>query len=148
MVTAILVALLLANISTSFTSVIVSAFPSVNKIIAGTTLSLLFWLFQISGIMILLMRVQTRERLSAFAPFIQNRLRLAITAISVVLTVEIFCAAIMFWAYVAFQGVYSPRGPFAFIGHFMIDSVIRELGLVIILVWLMPTQNRKTPKRA
>jgi hypothetical protein len=148
MVTAILAAFLLGNISTSFATIIVSEFPSVSKLTTGTTLSLLFWLLQISGIMILLMRVHTRERLSMLAPFFQNRFRLAITAISVVLTIEVFCAAILFWAYVAFQGDYSPGGPFAFIGNFMIHSVIRELGLVAILVWLMPTQNQKAPKRA
>ncbi|HEY1718970.1 MAG TPA: permease prefix domain 1-containing protein [Verrucomicrobiae bacterium] len=148
MVTAILAAFLLTATSTSLAVVFVSCFPSVEKITNETTLNILFWILQIIGILRLILNGGMNRQFSMLASLLQNRLRLGITAICIVLTVEIFCAAILFWAYVAHDGPYSPMGPFWFIGNHVSNSLIRDLSLVSILIWLAPTQNRKTPKRA
>jgi hypothetical protein len=148
MIAAILAAFLLYSVSTSLAVIVGSYFPIIEKVVSESALILLLWILQILGMTILFTRGNGNQQLSLLISFIQNRFRLAIVLILGVLTVQIFCATIMFLAFVGFRGVYSPMGPFAFIGKHVLFSMIQDLGLVAILVWLMPPQNRKTPKRA
>jgi hypothetical protein len=148
MTTAILVAVILMDFSTSLAVILHSYFPSITKNMSEAAINLSFWIIQIVGITALLVYGKAARQFSFLTSFIQNRFRLAIVATLSVLAVNVVCAAILFWGYAEFRGIYSPMGPFAFIGNWLFHSTIRELGLVAILVWLMPTQNRKTPKRA
>jgi hypothetical protein len=148
MIAAILAAFLLYSISTSLAVAVESYFPILEKIVSESILILLFWILQILGMTILFTRGTGNQQLSLLISFIQSRFHLAIISILGVLAVQIFCVTIMFLAFVGFQGVYSPMGPFAFIGKHILFSMIQDLALVALLVWLMPTQNRKTPKRA
>jgi hypothetical protein len=148
MIAAILAAFLLSSISTSLAVAVGSYFPIIEKTVNESALNLLFWILQVLGMIALFMRGHRSQKFSFLTSFIQNRFRLATISTLIVLAVEIFCAAIMFWAFVGFRGIYSPMGPFAFIGKYIFINTMRDLGLVAILVWLMPTQNRKTPKRA
>jgi F0F1-type ATP synthase assembly protein I len=79
---------------------------------------------------------------------IKDRFHFAIMTISVLLAAETFCATIMFWVYVASGNVHGfDGGPFVFIGNYMFVSLALELVPVALLIWLLPAQNRKAPKR-
>ena len=146
MIAAILVTSLLSSISTSLADAVVSYFPLNEKIIDGSAVASLFWIVLTFGIAIYFALGFGSQRFSFLSPLLQNRSRLAIVSILTALSVEIFCATIMLLAFVAYRGVYSPMGSFSFIGKLVLHHMIRNLGLVAFLVWLMPPQNRKTPK--
>ena len=143
-----LVALFLFIDTTPLTATIGYCFPSIGNIVEETTLSLVLWVLQIFGVTLLIVRGNINLRPSLLASFTKDRFRFAIMIISILLTAEIFYAAIMLWAYVASRNVHGfDGGPFAFVGNYVFVSLMLELVPVAILIWLLPTHNRKTQIR-
>jgi hypothetical protein len=148
MAAGVLAALFLFATTTPLITIIGYCFPSVGKIVGEPTLHLMLWVLQMYGITFLIARGNMNLQSSLLASFIKDRFRFAIMTISVLLIAKTFCATIMLWAYVASRNVYFNGGPFAFVGNYVFVSLVEELVPVAILIWLLPTQNRKTPKRA
>ena len=144
-----LTALFLFTTTMPLTAIIGYCFPSVGKIVDEPTLSIMLWVFQIIGITFLITRGNMNLQSPLLASLIKDRFHFAVMTISVLLAAETFCATIMFWVYVASRNVHGFNGgPFAYIGNFMFVSLALELVPVTILIWLLPAQNRKTPRRA
>jgi hypothetical protein len=144
-----LAALFLFTTTTPLIAIIGYCFPSAGKIVDELTLSLMLWVLQIFGITFLIARGNMNLQSPLLASFIKDRFRFAIMTISVLLIAKTFCATIMLWVYVASRNVHGFNGgPFAFIGNYVFASLVLEPVPVAILIWLLPTQNRKTPKRA
>jgi hypothetical protein len=149
MATGALAALFLLTTTTPLITIISYCFPSAGKIVDELTLSLMLWVLQILGITFLIVRGNMNLQSSLLASFFKDRFRFAIMTISVLLIAKTFCATIMLWVYVASRNVHGFNGgPSAFIGNYVFASLVFELVPVAILIWLLPTQNRKTPKRA
>jgi hypothetical protein len=130
------------------TAIIGYCLPSVGKTVDEPTLSIMLWGFQIFGITFLITRGNMNLQSPLLASLIKDRFHFAIMTISVLLAAETFCATIMFWVYVASGNVHGfDGGPFVFIGNYMFVSLALELVPVALLIWLLPAQNRKAPKR-
>ncbi len=89
---------------------------------------------------ILLSKGRLKRQTSMLAPLLKNRLHLAISAIALVIVFVLIPTALFQW-----HLAHSPRSTALMTS---IGLSIEPLGLVALLVWLMPPQNQKTPKRA
>ena len=148
MAAGVLAALFLFATTTPLITIIGYCFPSVGKIVGEPILYFILWVLQMFGITFLIARGNMNLQSSLFASFIKDRFRFAIMTISVLLIVNTFYATIMLWVYVVSRNVHFNGGPFAFVGNYVFVSLVEELVPVAILIWLLPTQNRKIPKRA
>jgi hypothetical protein len=95
---------------------------------------------------ILLAKYGTNKTFSGFTRIFPSRLRFAIFSISVVIFI---CVTQTFIEYKQLLQVHTPRvNMMSLMNMRLFEGLIWPLALVVLLVWLMPTQNRKTSKHA
>jgi hypothetical protein len=109
-------------------------------------LRMLLYVLPVVWIMALIANGRITTRLAKFSLFFRSQLRLASVAALLVITSH-FLQGFASWWQLRATGLIVKSGIIQ-IWQLAVSTMIVHLILVGLLVWLMPTKNRKTPKRA
>jgi magnesium-transporting ATPase (P-type) len=99
----------------------------------------------ILGILWLLVSGRLEKLTSFITVFSKTQLRLATTLISVVVVSRLISASTLFWSINNSGGTVVGGSPYFW--SVQLYGVIYNLLLVALLIWLLPPQNQKAPKR-
>jgi hypothetical protein len=151
MVAAILIFSCLEAFSRSLSKIVTAVFFAYPRPISFHTsfvLQSLFYILSVVAIMILITRSASKQPWSFESPFFHSRLRLGTVAVLVIVTLS-FLESLSNWRWAIMLTHASIDGSVIFMSWFStLPQTFTHLRFVGLLVWLMPTQNRKTPKRA
>jgi hypothetical protein len=132
--------------SSLFAIATASSHPSQNfQKISGVVFSL-FYVLPIVVIMILIANGQLNRQSFLRSSFFRSRLRLGIVITVSVMTLS-FIESTSSWWNLRLTGAIAESATIQIVVSELSEAII-PLVLVWLLVWLMPTQNRKTPKSA
>jgi hypothetical protein len=98
------------------------------------------------GMAVLIVNGRMNRHIPKFAPFFQSRLRLAATVVMAVMVMNAIWTAILLWN-LNLSGNHGAGYSIANVWGNLLFSTVQPLVCIAFLVWLMPAQNRKTPKR-
>lgn len=143
MALAVLIAFIVSTISTATSDLLCSWVPSIENHAGETFMSTVIWFIGIFGILAFLINGKLNGRFIPFNLLAQDRIRFAVVVIGVVLAINLVCAGLMFGAFIKFHGVYSPMGASAFIWKWLTYAMIRDLGLIVALIWFVPGKRPK-----